>query len=247
VGAERLVLVLLIGAIAAGCGRNYYGWTQVHGPYHVVEGGRQLELVSVGVSDHYSVIPIYSDRLVEPCERKARSKGLPCWPQDEREVTPALMSRLVKDLPAYRRAEPLLHAARYLNGNVGAFKRAYLIGTRPLAVAFLDEHADAKAYRALASSAPTTASDSGPALRETRLVGTTELKDMANVVLLFPDEMEVKANYSISPDPGEHALHAKLFVLSNRQTLLQLTRAVAEPGSLTEMAEVIVEVPVRSR
>src|SRR5690606_16924831 len=108
----------------------------------------------------------------------------------------------------YRDVSSLFKAAEVLNREVAPFQRAYLVGTQPLAVAFFDEHPDVRAYRALSDPATTRpATRPGVYAMDGRGTSRPDLMDLrrrevewvslgshlhpANVVLLYPAEMQV--------------------------------------------------------
>lgn len=181
--ACRTAAVAALLCVAAGCGgrgEHYGDWRIGDDHFHAAEGGRVVELrpMSVRTIEGYGMERWY-DRLVEQCGR-GRRQPRPCWPGEGVKPSPRLLDSVVNDLPAHRRTAALLYAARYRNREVGAGRPAWVIGTHPLAVAFLDERPDAPA------DSPATALATGGPFREARLVRDADLDNPANAVLLYP-------------------------------------------------------------
>jgi len=157
--------------------------------------------------------------------------------------------------PDFRAAGALLEAARYLNRDIGAFHEAWIIGTSPLAVAFLrDGGLGGQSYLPRgATSSPYTLyliNRAGqritlsPPARNAQFVRDIDVSEQADVVLLFPQEMrlpygQVPVHGTTQPRPP-----AKVFYLREPKSLRSLMRALIEAGELERQAKEVVEVPV---
>jgi hypothetical protein len=164
-------------------------------------------------------------------------------------------------LPGHRYSEPLLHAAAYLNREVGPLRRAYVIGTKPLVVAFLEENPNLKAYRDAATSQPTT----GPGLeimrtrrgtlipidnrrRDVRLVLRENLDAPVNIVLSFPSALTIGPGYAVGGPvggPETERLTATVRVLRTPISVSQLLDELASGADWTAATEELITLPVR--
>ena len=258
----------IVGSIvAASEGSGYYWKQQPGGPYHAAEAGRRVRLVPVRYRQRGNIASGGGEALVEACDSAAGdvvAGELPCWPRDGRGVSNRLIERIDQELPAHRTTHRLKFVAGSINREVGTFRTAYVIGTRPLVIAFLDEAPDADAYRKLAGPQPWPPPEGTRGVsvlrwpdgnisdiadyrkREPRLVAEADLAAEVNVVLLYPDEMDLEtANRIVLHEPGIH-LRARLIVLPRRAGLSTLIDGAADPESLERQAQRVVEVPVRS-
>jgi hypothetical protein len=253
-------LVLVVKLCSTGCAP--YEWRQGERRYGVAEQGRVIELMDVSIRITGNPFNSWMPRLVEPCGTSSeRRPDLPCWPQPARHIRWQLLRQVSEELPGYRQRNSLQYGERRWNPGLGRSVERWIIGTHPLAVAFQDDRPDVASYKNTARQAtqPATEPDFA-AIRAAsasrilsdyaKLVSEADLLRQANVVLLFPEEMEVQPDDRLLPISPERPLHAKLFVLPQPRKLIELIRAVAQPSasaSLTDMAEQHVEVPVRTR
>lgn len=262
--------LLIAGAAAGGCGG--YEWTrEAEGLYYASERGRLVPLVAVSVRGTGSPFESWNPVLVEPCEGREQGAagggagppdGMPCWPPGGRGVTQGLLATLALEMPQHRNIGPLLDASAKLNREIGTGRTAYILGTHPLVIAYLDERPDAAAYRQLAGPQPWPPQGKGvdarrlsdgswdvydPRERDARLVGETNLLDVqANVVLHYPEELDLKAAESVPPRLDDPHLKARLLVMREPRPLLRLMRDVAAgPAALEAAAAITVEVPIR--
>ena len=247
----------ILCSLAAGCAP--YDWKVAQQRYRAAEKGRSIQLMEVSIryamgSPWESWAPI----LVEPCT-SAPAAHLPCWPDAQRRISWKLVRGIDRKTPAYRSTIALLQQARYLNREIGTFRDAWVIGTKPLAVAFFEDRPDREYYARLAR--PQTGPATGPGVdyihtrsgeivirnrraRHARLVSDADLAMTVNVVLLYPDEMEFSAGGAIFPDPEQHPLRAQVLLLAQPETLGKLIEALAA-NRLQSLANLVVSVPVR--
>jgi hypothetical protein len=248
--------VATLCAVAAGGGCAPYEWQR--GPLRVyaAERGRTVELVEVSVRRTKSPFHPWGTCLLElePCgtfPRPTTGVDMPCWPANKSRVSDALLATINWHTEGYRDPKPLLSAGKDLNRHIGAEHDAYVVGTLPLAVAFLDERPDVEAYRSPQAPEPTPGpgrkgGDMWSGGRRTHLVTRADLGRTANVVLLFPDEMRVRSDYGLAPDPATYPMRARILVLPEPATLSRLIEALGGPdvaGSLRAVRDIAL--PVR--
>jgi hypothetical protein len=143
-GARRffLPLVFIVNS-TAGCG-SHYEWKAGDERYWVAESGRIVQLIEVAVRETSSPFKPWGHVLVEPCaadEQVAASQNmkLPCWPTRGLPPAQELLATLYWKMPGYRGKPGLLLSSEKLNRDIGTFRQAWIIGTAPLAVAFLKD------------------------------------------------------------------------------------------------------------
>jgi hypothetical protein len=270
-----LVFFALVGT-TVGCA-THYGWKQGSARYHVVERGQLLQLVDVSIiletSNPFNgwAEPL----LLQPCGSAGgvQPDVPPCWPDQERARTQELLASLYSDAPDYRGKLGLLRLARYLNRDIGTFRRAWIIGTNPLAVAFLEGPPDqippdvqrrlnqvrelTSGPDARASTRPTTrpgyievVTRSGEVVpvdlrvRDARFVTEADLNTLVDRILLYPQDMPL-SGAGQRPAPGADPPHrVKVFQLSEPVSIESVMRALTEPGKLERGAKTVREAPV---
>ncbi len=167
----------------------------------------------------------------------------------------------------------MLHAAKYLNRDIGTFRKAWVIGTNPFAVAFLDGdpnqipanvqslidqlreltgRPDAKmqlkpttrpGFFELVSASGETVSVDHR-VRDARFVTEADLSAQVDTVLLYPQEMSFLGAGHRSA-PGVDPPHrVKVFQLPEPVSIESVMRAMTEPGNLEREAKNVREVPV---
>ena len=156
-----------------------------------------------------------------------------------------------------------MHAAKIFNREVGTFRTAYVVGTLPLAFAFLDEAPDLDAYKKLSEPEPWPPPEGTRGVkvlrwpngnisdvadyreREPRLVADAALAAEANVVLRYPEEMALERGERLMVGVQDTIVHARLVVLPRPVTLSSLIDGVVNTQALIRDAQIVVEVPVR--
>jgi hypothetical protein len=211
---------------------------EADGVYHALERGRAVKLVEIMIQETSTPFNPVMEVLAEPCDSARECKhpsGLvPCWPRDERQRTQALLARFATQSPDYRYKRVLLHAARYLNRDVGTFRRAWIVGTSPLAVAFLQ-------------SPPNTpvGGAGGVGERDAQLVTAQDLDAQADVLLVFPTELVLATNGLPGTEQIDARLRARICHFSERLTLRRMVLLLIDAAELERAAAHVVEVPVQ--
>ncbi|WP_428936969.1 hypothetical protein [Fontivita pretiosa] len=137
-------------------------------------------------------------------------------------------------MPDYRQKSAVEHAARYLNRDIGAFHEAWIIGTSPLAVAFL---------QAAPVGRPELPGRVGQ--RNARFVTEPDLDAQANVLLLFPRELVLAVDGLPGTEQVDRSQRAKLLYFKQPQTIRFLMNGLTAPRELERQASNLVEVPVK--
>jgi len=255
----RLTLLLSTMIACSGAACDHYIWEGAKQRYVAAERGRIVELVAVTIHNTHDPFGPWAETLAEPCETvsKGEHTPVPCWPSNPLRRSQRLLEALFKVCyygPDYRSTGTLLSAAQYLNRDIGAFHEAWIIGTSPLAVAFLRTRSPTtRLYQPAGARSPVgveimTHSGKwvivqGPA-RAAHLVRDADVEQEADTVLLFPQEMrlpygQVPVHGATQPRPP-----AKVFYLREPKSLRSLMRALIEAGELERQAKEVVEVPV---
>src|SRR5205823_264747 len=84
-----------------------------------------------------------------------------------------------------------------------------------------------------------------PWSRQTKFVSEADLMKPADVVLVFPKEIDFQTGYKIALHKTTTVLHARMLYWREPRSLLQLMKTATEEGALERDANRIVEVPVR--
>jgi len=246
-------------SLLAGCG--WIEWKQMPVRYYAVERGRLLELVEIHVRVTGNPWNPWIKQLVEECPEGARAApdGRPCWPRHRWAISQSLLRRIHNELD--RSVSALVKGASYLNRDIGAFHPAWIVGTRPLAVAFRQGTADPHPYDDLAqrgiATRPTTTpgvielvSRSGEVAlydrraRHAKFVTDADMESEVDVVIVFPIEMDPREGHFPPSIPVERSPPARVFYLPQPVTLRSLMHTLTEPQGLERQAARIVEAPV---
>jgi hypothetical protein len=245
-------LLLLAMLHMGGCAR--YEW-EVGPQYTAAEQGRIIQLREIQLRNTATPFNPWVPCLVESCESQHQA-ALPCWPERPRSGSAMadLLYEMEWHLPQYRYSSSLIHAACYLNRGLGAFHHAWIVGTKPLAVAFLDDQPNVEEYRRLATQPRPT---SGPGItrieprthgdvaivdkraRDAKLVSNAELNAPVNIVLLFPEEMEILDSYPIAKPTGK-PMQGELFDLSSQQRVQDVIELLVRPAALRQSSNHVV-------
>ena len=125
----------------AGCAP--FDWESSGQRYTVAEQGRVVQLLDISVcyTQGSAESTYWHERLVEPVTTNSKADDhLPRWPEKKRFVDWHLLQDIDMRMPGYRSKRLLLHAGQYLNREVGTFRRTWIVGTSPFAIAFLVAH-----------------------------------------------------------------------------------------------------------
>ena len=252
------------------CGITMPGWEayQGEGCYTVAEQGRVVQLVDVDIRPPGSPWHGWSPVLVEPCDsqefQNQRADVLPCWPLDKHQRKPAVLARIAKGLPGYRDRRILRNAAYLLNEDAGILHPAWIIGTQPLVLTFLDSAGASQPDFSSIPPAPgqrVTPDGTPPWIRADRTIvyGETVIhkdgsvnniraevavasqKDrtaQANVLVLFSPDLDVAA----SDRPLDRRdVRARMLRLGQPQSLEHLIQSLAESGGAERLAGQAIE------
>jgi hypothetical protein len=264
-----------VAGATVGCA-THYEWKQGSGRYFAVERGQLLKFVEITVFETSNPFePTAELLLLEPHGSAGwvQPDAPPGWPDQEGERTQELLASMYSGAPDYRGEPGLLRLAQYLNRDIGTFRRAWIIGTNPFAVAFLDGPPDqippevqrridqlkdlTSRPDAKASTRPTTrpgyfeiVTRSGEVVpvdlrvRDARFVTEADLDARVDRVLLYPENMPV-SNAGERTAPGINPPHrAKVIQLAQPQSLESVMRVLTVPGKIENQAKLIREVPV---
>ncbi len=256
-----LSLVLITSGVL-GCAPSYK-WRLGGHKYLAVEHGRALELVDLDLS---YVIPRrfngWGTVLLERCGDRV-SQDVPCFPGDH-HPTQQDIAQIDAAIPAYRAVDVLLSAAVDLDVRAGAGRTAYVMGTDPIIIAYLDDlsesvsrvsvdsarssedpGADVRTRRGSERTGTITRSVNG--IRLTRLVHTDDLKVLhANVLLFYPESLSFQSTGGGTQwfGPPLQALYLRKVVLRRTVALGEIFNAILSEGGVNTMTATVENVPL---
>ncbi len=252
-----MLVVMSFLLLCAGCQR--FEWRRDGEVFHAAERGRLVTLRQVSILDHQRLTNWHSV-LVEDCtDLTVHETDPPCFPMNG-IVPQSLLEQLYDGSPDFREPVLLLGGAQYFNRGIGTFIQSWVVGTSPLAIAFLDADASAEKYSALASSPahPTT----GPGLevvaragkvlgvkdnrfRDAHLVTEDYLDRPVNVLLLYPVNMAVESGVPLDDPYRTTPLTLKIIIFRKPLSVERLIQYVADPSQFANAQIDVVTAPVR--
>jgi len=242
--ADRVVhaATLLSLLLAGGCGSPWYRWEDGEAWYRVVERGRAVELVAVAVREP-SESPFATQWhrvLVEPCggrrDGAGRDDGLPCWPAGRAFKRISVSQgelRAMAAMPAHRRENRLLSAAASALPTSEPGGERVVVGTRPLAVAFLGQMPDAAEPTSQPYFRLTPQAGQARFLTSAWLASGNPSARATAVAVFDDDALEL---------PRE-ARRARVFVFRDGVVLRDVMDALTTPGRLETMTARVADVP----
>jgi hypothetical protein len=175
-------------------------------------------------------------------------------------VPQSLLMQWYDGAPDFRKPVLLLGGAQYLNRGIGTFVQSWVVGTSPLAIAFLDADATAEKYSTLASSPahPTTGpgvevvARAGKVLgvkdnrfRDAHLVTKDYLDRPVNVLLLYPVNMTVESGVPLDDPYRTTPLTMRIVIFKKALPVKRLIEYVADPSQFASVKTDVVPAPVR--
>lgn len=239
------LLPLVLGILGGGCQR--YVWTQSPEQIVAAEHGRVCHFRQIGVMDQSRWIG-WHPVLVETCGQAQSGTAVPCWPADNRGVSQDALGTLYWNAPDFRQTNELLNGAANLNREIGSMKLAWIVGTNPLAIAFLDKQSASTGSPLPTESLAATKQSTGAAYpRSAHLISLQSLQETADVLLIFPTNMTVEWGYPMDSRVAKSDLRATVFKFRKPLRLDTLIQRVSEqPKEYPDLIRKI-EVPVQSR
>jgi hypothetical protein len=166
-------------------------------------------------------------------------------------VNHELLEAIYRGMPEYRDRYGLLDGAARINPGIGSFRPAWILGTKPLILAYTEEHPDLddpgsfRFYEAWDKSA-----HGDFRRRDAALIQSKDLSQSVNAVLIYPEAADpTKSGFGVAYLPRDLQLPARLLFFRDSRTLAQLLQTLGEPDgneNLTKSAARVVEINVNA-